>query len=119
MQGIRNQEYYQHTPSDRKIISKVLRWLNKQLLGLTITDTQAGLKGCNEKGRGVFLQTEIDRYLFDLEFLYLCTRKKGIVASSIPIVLKDGVIFSRFNHKVLLAEGMNFMKVFIKSRFGG
>ena len=74
--GIRSEEYYTHLPKMRVYISKFLRFLIRKFLRIPTDDTQCGLKGFNQKGKEVFMQTEIDRYLFDLEFIFLSARKK-------------------------------------------
>ena len=115
--GIKDEEYYEHLPPFRTRISKGLRWLARTFLQISITDTQCGLKGFNAQGREVFLNTTIKRYLADLEFILLAERSKTLTMKAIPIHLKPGVSFSSVNPRILLREGVNFMKVFIKSSF--
>jgi glycosyltransferase involved in cell wall biosynthesis len=115
--GVRDAHYYQHVPPFRKFISKVLRFFIKLLLRIQITDTQCGIKGFNAAGRAVFLQTEIDRYLFDLEFIFLVSNNKHLNISSIPVALKPEIVFSKVNLKVLLTESRSFVKLFFRSFF--
>ncbi len=114
--GIKDSAYYEHLPDSRVRISKGLRWLARNFLKISITDTQCGLKGFNRKGRNIFLATTINRYLCDLEFIYLADRKKEIVMNPVIVKLKEGVVFSHVNMNVLMSEGINFMKVVNKSR---
>lgn len=111
--GSRDERYYSKVPPIRKFISQVLKQMNRSLLNLPVNDTQCGLKGFNRKGREVFLRTTIDRYLFDLEFIYHC--RKGINIQPVSVQLKDGVVFSRVGLKVLLGEAFNFLKIFFRS----
>lgn len=117
--GVKGPGYYKHLPPMRVRISKFLRWLARNFLRISITDTQCGLKGFNTQGKSVFLETTINRYLCDLEFIFLVDRRKDLVMQPIPVVLKEGVVFSHVNTRILLREGMNFFKVFFRSLFTG
>lgn len=114
--GIRGEEYYRHLPETRVRISKMLRWLIKTFLRLPTDDTQCGLKGFNQKGKDAFEQTSINRYLFDLEFVFLCGVNKLQVAT-VEVKLRPEVQMSKMNWKVLLQESGNFILIFIKSIF--
>lgn len=113
--GVKNKEYYDHVPWSRIQISKMLQFLTRTFLQISITDTQCGLKGFNANGKEVFLSTTIDRYLCDLEFVFLADREPGIKMVSMPIKLRDGVEFSKIGWKTLLVECMNFAGVFLRS----
>jgi len=115
--GIRNTSYYSQTPLARKIISKVFKKLIKTFFRLKVSDTQCGLKGFNAEGRKLFLQTTIDRYLFDLEFIQLASRKFPKQIKGVTVELKEGIVFSKINTKILLQEGGSFMKIFLGSIF--
>lgn len=112
--GIKDKNYYSHVPPFRRFISKLLRALTGFILRLKVTDTQCGLKGFNAKGKEIFLQTTINRYLFDLEFLYLASRNKSVRVTAIPIELKAGVQFSSMRAGILFAESINFFKIIFK-----
>ncbi|MFN8321193.1 MAG: glycosyltransferase family 2 protein [Chitinophagales bacterium] len=114
--GIRGEEYYTHLPKARVRISKILRWFIKFFLRIPTDDTQCGLKGFNQKGREVFLQTAINRYLFDLEFIFLAARKK-LKLKTIEVQLRPDIVLSKMNWKILMQEFGNFLKIFFKSVF--
>jgi len=109
--AIRNESYYKRLPARRRYLSKALRSLNRMLLGLKTSDTQGGLKVFNSKGRSHFLATTIDRYLFDLEFVYLCSRDKDVVVLPVESDMRDTIELSKFPLSVLRNEGMNFLKL--------
>lgn len=113
--GVRGKKYYADVPAFRIWISKLLRGMIHFFLRVKITDTQCGLKGFNTKGKDVFLQTTINRYLFDLEFIFLASRKKEIRLQPIEVDLKDGIIFRKLNMKILFSEAWNFVKIFFRS----
>lgn len=112
--GIRGEEYYRHLPASRVRISKFLRSLIRFFLRIPTDDTQCGLKGFNQKGKQVFLQTTINRYLFDLEFVFLSARK-NLKIKTVEVELRPEVTLSKMNWKVLLQEFGNFLRIFVKS----
>lgn len=112
--GIRGEEYYTHLPEARVRISKLLRWFIKIFLRIPTDDTQCGLKGFNKKGKEVFLQTTINRYLFDMEFVFLSARHK-LSIKTIPVELRPEIVLSTMNPKILLQELTNFLKIFVRS----
>ncbi len=109
--GIKSETYYSQVPFFRRFISKTLRFMIKASLQLPISDTQCGLKGFNKKGKSIFLKTEIERFLFDLEFLRLASRNDNIKLVAQEVNLKEGVSFTKFNSKVIVNELGNFFKV--------
>jgi glycosyltransferase involved in cell wall biosynthesis len=109
--GIRDQGYYAQLPPARRRISRILRRINAGFLKLKVDDTQAGLKGFRQEVRHVFLSTTIDRYLFDLEFIYLLSGMKDIRITGFPITLRPGISFSKMNRKILFQEARNFFRI--------
>ncbi len=114
--GIKDQTYYEQTPRMRRRVSRFLRWLARTFLRISITDTQCGLKGFNAKGRDIFLQTTISRYLADLEFIFLADRSP-LAMQAVEVHLREGVQFSKVNIRILLTEGGNFFRVWLRSLF--
>ncbi len=112
--GVRSEEYYTHLPAVRVRISKTLRWFIKIFLRIPTDDTQCGLKGFNSKGKHIFLQTSINRYLFDLEFVFL-SAKRNLNINTVNVQLRPDVKLSIMNWKILLQEGGNFLKIFLKA----
>jgi glycosyltransferase involved in cell wall biosynthesis len=115
--GVRETKYYEHVPKVRVWISKTLKWLIRNFLRLPVSDTQCGLKGFNQNGKKVFLETTIDRYLFDLEFVFLAAKQKVLSLKPVVVDLRPGIVFSNMNFKILIQEGRSFMKIFIRSWF--
>ncbi len=109
--GSRDESYYSSLPASRRWISHFLKRLNAILLGLKISDTQGGLKGFTKAIKPVFLQTQIDRYLFDLEFIYLLSRMKNARILPVKVKLREGVEFSKVRVHILTGEFRNFLKV--------
>lgn len=115
--GVKDESYYAYLPKHRKLISKWLRKCIKWFIKLPITDTQCGLKGFNTKGKTIFLETTINRYLFDLEFVYLCFHQEvAIEVAPVKVTLKPDIIFTKMNYKIIREEGLNFVKILKKRR---
>lgn len=112
--GIRGEKYYSRLPKARMRISKLLRWFIKKFLRIPTNDTQCGLKGFNQKGKEVFLQTTINRYLFDLEFIFLSARN-NLSIKTVEVELRPDIVLSKMNWKILLQEFGNFLKIFVRS----
>lgn len=112
--GVKNDQYYNQLPAQRKFVSKSLRRLIKIVFPKMITsDTQCGLKAMNIYGKKIFLQTTINRYLFDLEFIY-SAGKAGLKCCTVPVELREGIQFSKMNNKILMHEFKNFLKILMK-----
>ncbi|MGN6492719.1 MAG: glycosyltransferase family 2 protein [Agriterribacter sp.] len=108
--GKRSNAYFNNLPVGRKIISKCFILLNRIFFKLPVYDTQAGIKGFNEKGKTVFLQTTINRFLSDTEFI-LRAYRQSLVFKVICLHLRPGVKFSNFGYSTLVAEIKNFIKL--------
>ncbi len=112
--GYRDENYYLKSMSAyRKFLSRAFRTFLKRILRLPVTDTQCGLKGFNSKGRKKFLETTINRYLFDFEFIYASVKDPSINLETIPVKLKEGIVFSKMKLKILLQEIFNLGYVLI------
>jgi glycosyltransferase involved in cell wall biosynthesis len=112
--GVRPATYFAQVPWFRKRLSLSFRWLLKRSLRLAISDTQAGIKGFNAKGKTQFLRTTIDRFLFDLEFIYNSSQQKDLVVRAVEVDLRPGITFSRMSTKVLATEFLNFLKLLLR-----
>jgi len=112
--GVREESYYMNLPSARRRIFRFLKKMNARFFKLRVSDTQAGLKGFRKNVKNIFLSTTINRYLFDLEFIHLLSKKNDLVIKPYPVTLRSGITFSKMNRKILLQEGMNFIKVWLK-----
>ena len=112
--GKRSDEYYTHLPPSRVRISLFLKFLIRSFLRIPIDDTQCGLKGFNQAGKKVFLSTSINRFLFDLEFIFLSARK-NLSIKPVNVELREGFELSTMPWKILLQESGNFAKIFFNA----
>ncbi len=107
--GERQFSYVHNLNFYRKILSSGSHFFNDFILRIPFTDTQGGLKGFNQKGKDIFLQTQIDRYLFDTEFVLRAFKTKKLTFGSVPLTLKEGVILSGMGLRVIKKEFFNIM----------
>lgn len=114
--GNRDTSYYERVPLFRKWLSQLLRWVLRHVLQQPIDDSQCGLKGFDAAGKVIFLQTTIDRFLFDLEFLMLAYHKVSI--TPVQVELRESVVFSKVGWKILATEGRNFLWLLFRRGLG-
>ena len=114
--GTRDNSYFHTIPKHRAFISKFLKFMIKTSLSLPTSDTQGGLKGMRKEIKPLFLSTEINRYLFDLEFLFLASKAKKSIGIQ-TIELRDETEVRKMNLRVISKEFVNFLKLFIKAKF--
>lgn len=111
--GMRHKEYFNMLPFKRKIISITLHNINYILTGFIVHDTQAGLKGFDNEAKKVFLVTRTNEFLFDLEFILLCLKKR-LNYSFINIHPRPGIKFTDFPASVIRRELKNLFKIIFK-----
>jgi hypothetical protein len=113
--GKRSKSYFRQLPWKRKLISGMCNVLKKLFLDLPMYDTQSGMKAFNNTGKKIFLETRINRFLIDTEFL-LRSYKKNLSIKEIDIELEPYVKFSRFGFRVVREEMNNFVKLLFLNR---
>jgi glycosyltransferase involved in cell wall biosynthesis len=112
--GHREEHYYERVPLFRRLLSKALRFMLKYLMRLPVSDSQCGLKAMDAKGKTIFLQTKIDRYLFDLEFLQMANKR--VQVTPVLVELREGIIFTPMGLRVLKTEFGNFLRLLFFAR---
>lgn len=108
--------YFRHLPFKRKIASKGLAFVNKYLLRLPVTDTQAGIKAFNKFGKALFLQTTTDRFLFDMEFILLAGRVRDLNIREINVNITADVKMTDFSRKIMKQEFRNLIRIILKKK---
>lgn len=108
--ALRNESYYSNISTSRKIISKILKLTIKTFFRVPISDTQGGLKALSLKAKNQLLNTTINRYLFDLELVKLCSKQK-LKIIGIGCTLKPNIILSSVGLNILKNEFSNFIKI--------
>jgi glycosyltransferase involved in cell wall biosynthesis len=114
--GNRKKSYDKQLKPFRKLLSRSSHLFNAYLLRLPFTDTQGGLKAFNLLGKSYFLQTTIDRYLFDTEFVQLICKNKNSIIKSVYIDTKPGIELSSMGMSILKKEASGVFTL-IKNSF--
>ncbi len=109
--GERGEAYLRELPRKRRMITRISRAMNRFILRLKVDDAQAGLKGFNRRGKDVLLQTEIDGFLYDSEFIYKAGKYPRLKMSTVPVLCRPDIRFSAFRTKLLLKELRNYLKI--------
>ncbi|MCS7084908.1 MAG: glycosyltransferase family 2 protein, partial [Bacteroidia bacterium] len=117
--GMRGPSYFANIPVARRFISRILSAMIKALVRIPFSDTQCGLKGFNAKGRELLLKTRVERFLFDVEFIYLSYHTPGVKVVPVSVVLRDGIQVSGVGPGVLLRELGNFLRILYRIYFRG
>jgi len=108
--GLRDLSYFSMLPLERRIYSFLLKELNYFITGFKIKDTQAGLKGLDNKARKVLAETKINTFLFELEFLKN-SLNKGLTYEFINVRFEPRLKFTNFRFRILLKETINLLKL--------
>jgi glycosyltransferase involved in cell wall biosynthesis len=111
--GTRGLSYFRMLPLKRRIYSVLLKDLNYLVTGFKIKDTQAGLKGLDNKARKVLTGTKTDTFLFELEFLKN-SLKQGLTYKLINIKCRPGISFTNFSFQIILKEIISFLKIILR-----
>ncbi len=111
--GYRNSDYYNRVSGFRKQLSIALRYIIRKRLKLFADDTQCGLKGFNEKGKQLFLQTTTNRYLYDLEWMVKACNNSSVRVQPVPVQLRDGIVLRNLPLRILFQEAGNFLRIFL------
>ncbi len=109
----RGSEYLTHLPFFRQQLTKTQRFMNRNLLGLKATDTQAGFKAFNAIGKYVFLTTTIKGFLFDTEFVKFSERD-NLTIQTLTAHCRPSLHFKNFRIKVLMKEVVSLSSLILK-----
>ena len=110
--GVRDQSYYEHISGRRKWISQNLKKVNRLLFNLPTDDTQCGLKAFTKSAKDIFLKTDTNRYLIDVEFLKKLVKNKSTIETQ-NVKLRDNVELSKISNLRLLKEFFNYLKIML------
>jgi glycosyltransferase involved in cell wall biosynthesis len=113
---VRNNSYYEQTKWGRRVVSQLLRKFIRLFFHIAVDDTQAGLKGIDQSGKKIMLQTKQNRYLYDLEFLILMAKQKQLSVGTVTAQLRAGLALNSLNMAIILRELFNLIKL-LKLRY--
>lgn len=113
--GERGEAYLRELPRKRRVITRISRLLNRVVLDLKVEDAQAGLKGFNAYGKNILLNTRIDGFLYDSEFLYHAGKRPHLKIGAVAVSCRPGIQFSSFRVKLLMKEMLNYCRIIFSS----
>jgi len=108
--GTRDASYFRLLPFKRRIYSFLLKELNFLVTGFKIKDTQAGLKGLDNRAKKVLEGTKTNTFLFELEFLK-SSLKQGLTYKFINVGCRQNIKFTNFRFRILLKETFSLLKL--------
>lgn len=110
----RNHTYRSELGVFRRFLSWASKNMNWLILGMGYPDAQGGLKGFNNNGRQIFLQTKVNRFLFDTEFIYKASKRPDVTISEVIVNLREGVVLPPMKMKTMKQEALNFVKIILR-----
>ncbi len=108
--GHRDADYYKEQPILRIKISHYLKTINRLILGITLDDTQCGLKVFSSEIKPIFLETFTNRFLIDVEFLRRLSKKK-IPIVVLPVKIRPGVVLSKISFRTMFREMYSYLQI--------
>lgn len=108
--GTRDYSYYKALPYKRAALSFSLTMVNFFITRFRVKDTQAGLKGLDNKARDIFLTTKTNSFVFELEFILKCLNS-NLKHSFVHVVPNSDIRFSNFNSKTVNRELKSYFKI--------
>lgn len=110
--GTRDASYFRLLPYKRRIYSFLLKELNFLVTGFKIRDTQAGLKGLDNRAKKVLESTKTNTFLFELEFLKN-SLKQGLTYTFVNVNCRPNIRFTDFRFRILMKETIGLLKLLI------
>jgi len=110
--GTRDASYFKLLPFKRRIYSFLLKELNFLVTGFKIKDTQAGLKGLDNRAKKVLVATKTNTFLFELEFLKNII-KQGLTYDFVNVSCRPNIRFTNFSFRILMKETIGLFKLLL------
>lgn len=104
-----------HRSFPRHFSSAVFNLLRKSLLGISVKDSQCGLKLMNTKGRNLLVQCEETGWFFDMELLARAERAHLLV-KEIPIHWEEHRFKGRLSKLRLLTDSLGAIRAMFRIR---
>ncbi|QQG37881.1 MAG: glycosyltransferase [Candidatus Kaiserbacteria bacterium] len=99
----------------RTLSSRLFNLLRRLVLGISIADTQCGLKFMNEKGRDLLARCEEAGWFFDLEFLARC-ELAGVRVREVPIHWSEQLYPGRESKLNMARDGLGAIMAMMRIR---
>ncbi|GAC1602334.1 MAG: hypothetical protein NVS3B8_13860 [Chitinophagaceae bacterium] len=109
----RGSQYLSFLPFPRRIITRLNRIINAKVLKLHFTDTQAGLKGMNNRSLPLMLHTSINGFLFDLQFIRNAVQQR-LRIHGLPVTCTKDIQLKNFRISIIYTEIKNLLILLFK-----
>lgn len=97
----------------RTLLSKLFNLVRRAVLGVSVQDTQCGLKLMNVRGRDVLLQCKEVGWFFDMEFLAQAERA-GLRIMEVPVRWDEHRFAGRKSKLNLLRDGLGTLSALLR-----
>lgn len=108
--GTRDHSYLRALPVERMLISLGVNVVNFFITRFRVKDTQAGLKGIDNRAKEIFLTTKTNGFIFEFEFILKCL-KDNLKYCFVPVKPNPDIKFTNFRAKTLIRELKNYFKI--------
>ncbi|MCB0646548.1 MAG: glycosyltransferase family 2 protein [Saprospiraceae bacterium] len=109
----RSGQYFSKQPFQRRLISALIKGLNKYFLGLKHYDTQAGLKAMKKgKASEILGMVATNGFLFEIEFISKA-EKNGLVIVGVPVELREDVEIIPVSWKTIRKNAVAMFKLLV------
>ncbi|HOY12872.1 MAG TPA: glycosyltransferase family 2 protein [Saprospiraceae bacterium] len=112
----RSQAYFSKLPLQRKVISKLLLFVNKYVMGLDHYDTQGGLKVLNAKNSDLLLSTRSNGFLFEIEFIY-AAQSVGLKILDYVVQLRADVLIPPISWQSIVKNIRALFVILVKRKY--
>ena len=109
--GTRNKSYHNKIPKGRLLVSKLVMLVNRVIMRLPTSDTQGGLKGLRSSAVPHFLNTTINRYLIDIDFIKRVHRDPTLKIGMQEVSTIEHYATSNVSPTVLLRELKDYIRL--------
>ncbi len=99
----------------RSLSSKIFNALRFAILGISVSDTQCGLKLMNAKGRTVLASGKEDGWFFDIEFLARAERI-GLSVVEVPVAWEEFRVPARHSKLHVMRDGLAAVRAMFRIR---
>jgi len=110
--GHRDVSYYEDLPWFRVKLSHYLKTINTFILRLNTDDTQCGLKGFRKSLKPLFLATQTNRFLIDIEFLRRLKKAK-VPVTVFDVKSRENVEMTTLGLRIILSELWAYLKIIL------
>jgi glycosyltransferase involved in cell wall biosynthesis len=108
----RSPAYYRMLPFKRRVISKILLFINYFIFNGRFNDTQAGLKGYSQDGVQLVKSGKINGFLFEIEYL-LQAIKLNLTFAQVEVTPRKNLKVQNVKVRIIYSNLLTYIKLLI------